>query len=332
MTYKFFLHAISKLTLNVFVIFIGFSSYSQPYATIDQTVKSYPKTFASPQQLAEKINADFTKEEDKARAIFTWIACNIKYDLAFYNSQRNNPTNAYSFSGEEDRLQKEKKFKLDAANKTLRTKKGVCQDYAALFQTLCESTGIECTTIIGKSKNDLSLIGKFAQFNDHAWNAVKIGNYWRLLDVTWASGAMNSQTQKMEQQFNDGYFFTSPEIFFLNHFPEDKQWLLLDKTEADFANLPLYYGAYIKAVYQFQSPQNGTFSKSTTEKIVFKAIDFPENYKLAYVFSSEGQLHELPMVRQANMAIFEVLLGKRSRGYLTIYVNNESVVSYKILP
>lgn len=332
MTCKFFRLPILKLILNLFFVLWSFEVYSQQYAIVDQTVKSYPKTFAAPQKLAEKINADFAKDEDKARAIFTWMALNIQYDLAYYASQRSNPTNAYSFSSEEDRIQKEQKFKLDAANKTLRSKKGVCQDYAALFQTLCELMKIQCTTIIGKSKNDLSLIGRFAKFNDHAWNAVKIGNAWQLLDVTWAASALNSQTQKMEQLFNDGYFFTAPEVFFLNHFPEDKQWLFLNKTESDFANLPLYYGGYIKAPYQFITPLNGLFSKTNTQKIMFKAINFPENYKVAYVFSSEGQLRELAAVHQGNTAQFEVVLGKKSRGYLTIYVNNESIVSYKIVP
>jgi hypothetical protein len=36
--------------------------------------------------------------------------------------------------------------------------------------------------------------------------------------------------------------------------------------------------------------------------------------------------------RQENNALFEIPLTKRNRGYLTIYVNNESVVAYKIQP
>jgi len=320
-----------KSTFCLLVLLVS-NAYAQQFEAIDNAIKAYPKSFASPQKLSEKINADFTKPEEKVRAIFTWIALNVGYDLKFYYAQANNPTLAYSFTGEEDRLIKEKKFRLESAAKTLRSKKGVCQDYCALFETLCEQTGIQCVTIIGRSKNDLSLIGKYANFNDHAWNAVKFGNDWKLIDVTWAAGSLNSMTGKMEQKFNDAYFFTNPELFFYNHFPEDKKWLFVNKTSDDFAKLPLYYGGYIKGDYKFTTPVDGVYSLKTTDKLHFKAANLPENYKVGYVFTSEKILHEIPVSRNGNTSEFEVVLGKRSRGYLTIYINSESVASYKINP
>ena len=76
--------------LNVFFIY---SAYSQKYNALDSVVLKYPKHFVSIEDLAKKINKDFTSERDKARAIFSWMAFNIDYDLKKYL----NPTEPKSF-------------------------------------------------------------------------------------------------------------------------------------------------------------------------------------------------------------------------------------------
>ena len=323
---------VPKLGICLLVFLITNFSYAQSYAIVDSIITNYPKSFDSSQKLAEKINIDFKTEEEKARAIFTWIATNIHYDLKAYYSQSSNPRIAYSFSSEEERIQKEQKFRYDNAKKLLRTKKGVCEDYASLFHTLCEFVGLKCMTITGTSKTDLNHIGKLPKASDHAWNAVKIGESWRLIDVTWASGIVNLETGKMLQKFNDAYFFTPPAIFFLNHFPDDTRFTMTDKTAEDFAALPLYYGTYLKSGYEIITPEQGVFSLKDTPSIVFQIADFPENSSVAYVFSNDNKIIPLKLQRQENNALFEIPLTKRNRGYLTIYVNNESVVAYKIQP
>jgi hypothetical protein len=136
----------------------------------------------------------------------------------------------------------------------------------------------------------------------------------------------------MLQKFNDAYFFTPPAIFFLNHFPDDKRFTMTDKTAEDFAALPLYYGTYLKSGYEIITPEQGVFSLKETQSIVFQIADLPENSMVAYVFSNDGNIVPVKFQRQENNALFEIPLTKRNRGYLTIYVNNESVVAYKIHP
>lgn len=307
-------------------------SHAQSYTAVDDAIKKYPKSFASPEKLAEKIKTDFTSDEEKARAIFSWIAFNIRYDLNAYASLSQKPRMAYSFSSEEERINKEQQYRRNLAATVLRSKKGVCQDYTALFQTLCELTGIKCMTITGTSKTGLPHIGKMPTASDHAWNAVKIGDVWRFIEVTWASGMLNLESGKMMQQFNDAYFFMAPELFFLNHFPDDKRQLMIDKTAEDFAALPLYYGNYLQAGYDIQSPQAGIFSIKDTDKILFSIVDLPENDAVAYVFSNDNTINSVKLQRQGNESRFIIPLTKRSRGYLTIYVNNKSIVAYKIIP
>lgn len=319
---------IATLSKSVFLLVLLFANtaFSQDYSRVDNLVKAYPKSFSGPQKLADEINSDFSSETDKVRAAFTWIALNIHYDLKAYKS--GGSMIAYSYSSEADRLAKEKQFRIQYAEKTLRSKKGVCQDYSALFHTVCEAIGVKCIAIIGTSKAHPSHIGKLPKANDHEWNAVKIGDKWKLVDVTWASGSVDMQTGKFANDFNDGYFFTEPEVFFLNHFPEDKRLLMIDKTAQDFAELPLYYGPYIDSDYEFASPEKGIISASAAS-VPFQIIDFPGG-KISYAFTSEGRIRDIQPGKSGNATVFEIPITARNRGFLTIYVNNQAVASYKI--
>ncbi len=318
--------------LSLFLLIINFSNplFSQQYAVIDDLIKTYPNLFSTPEKLAEKINTDFRTEEEKSRAIFTWIASHIKYDLNLLNSIKNNSTVAFSYTSEEEKIIKQQKFHYDLAAKTLKTKKGVCENYAALFQTLCDLTSVKCITIAGTSKTHSSHIGLLPKASDHLWNAVKIGSSWRLIDVTWASGSVNNETGKFVQEFNDAYFFTTPEVFFLNHFPDDKRLSMLPKTEEDFAKLPLYYPGYLKSNYEIVAPEDGIISISKSNAVSFKIIDLPEKSKVSYAFSSENIGRQVELRRLDNLTEFEIFLNRKSYGYLTIYVNTKSIVTYKI--
>lgn len=312
--------------LCLLLLFCATTVFPQDYSKVDDLVKTYPKSFPNPKKLAERINTDFTSDTEKVRAAFTWIALNIKYDLKAY--EEGTSAIAYTYSGEADRLAKEQEFRLRYAEKTMRSKKGVCQDYSALFHIVCDEIGVKCIDILGTSKAHPASIGKLPKAQDHQWNAVKIGNDWKLIDVTWASGSVDMQTGKFKPEFNDGYFFTSPEVLFLNHFPDDQRLLMIDKTPQDFAELPLYYGAYIKANYEITAPGKGILSAGSGN-VPFQVIDFPGG-RISYVFTNEGKVRDVQPRRSGNATVFSIPMTGRSRGYLTIYVNQEAVVTYKI--
>lgn len=52
--------------------------------------------------------------------------------------------------------------------------KAVCRGYAECFMTFMDMLGIENSTLVGKAGDQL-----------HIWNAVKLGNQWYHVDVTW---------------------------------------------------------------------------------------------------------------------------------------------------
>lgn len=314
-------------TCLLLFLFIGFSSNAQDYAKVDVTVKAYPKSFATPDKLAEQIAKDFKRDDEKARAIFTWIAINVKYDYAAYGV--NEKPVAYSFKTQDEKVAKQKAMKAELAQKTLKSKKGVCQGYATLYAVVADKLGLENEIIPGTSKSHPMHIGKAPGASDHAWNAVKIGGDWKLLDTTWGAGTMTGVKPEFVFKFNDKYFFTEPDIFFLNHFPDDKKWLLTNKTEKEFANLPLYYGNCLMEGYEFLAPDNGILT-TATGGVTFKIKNLQPGDKIYYAFSKDRVFKEVNAIVNSGIASFSVPLTNNSVGTLTVYINQKSVAAYKI--
>lgn len=318
---------ISKLFYIAFLLIAAGTVSAQDFAKVDATVKQYPN-FADTDKFASRVNVDFKRDDEKARAIFTWIATNIKYDLAAYGV--NERPVAYSFKTQEEKEAKQKKFKEDMAQKTLKTKKGVCQGYATLYIIVAEKAGLEAVMITGTSKSHTAHIGAAPGASDHAWNAVKIGGEWKLLDATWGAGTVTGEKPQFGFNFNDKYFFTNPDVFFLNHFPDDKKWLLTKKTEEDFANLPLYYGNYLMGDYEFITPDGGTITNQPSGYIPFKIKNLQPGDKVHYAFSREKVFKDAGHVTAEGISEFRVPLSRTTTGVLTVYINQKSVAAYRI--
>lgn len=163
----------------------------------------------------------------KARAIYRWIAKNIRYHLSGY-------------------LREEQKDNNPAT--VLRTRRGVCAGFARLFEAMGKTAGLEVVVIPGLARVPLNFKQDSAETEGHAWNAVKIEGRWRLLDATYGSGgSWNSHTRPLAEHYIDAGFFIDPGHLIYSHFPRDPAWQLLDKPldEKAFHALPfLYLGAW----------------------------------------------------------------------------------------
>jgi hypothetical protein len=117
----------------------------------------------------------------------------------------------------------------DRIAKTLKTKKGICSDYAAIFNELATLVGIESVVISGYTKQN----GKIATLS-HAWCGAKIDDKWCVFDPTWGSGAV---TNGVFVKKTDNYYFkTEPNKFIASHIPFDYLWQFLNYpiTNAEF--------------------------------------------------------------------------------------------------
>jgi transglutaminase-like putative cysteine protease len=122
-------------------------------------------------QFGLELTRDAKSQEEKARAIYDWIARNVKYDFSVVG-------------------------KLEAGyvpnpQKTYDTKLGICTDFAALFASMCRSQGIPCKLVVGNYERSEYL---------HAWNEVYFDGEYHIVD---ASG--DSQTERYDFIRTDGY-------------------------------------------------------------------------------------------------------------------------------
>ena len=174
------------------------------YSAIDKKAIAIPDSLTkTTTNLSKYINDNFQTEKDKARAIFLWLASNIEYDVE----------NMFAINFYET---KENKI-----SKTLNTRKGICENYAALFTEIAGGCGIKSFVIEGYTKQN-----GFADYIPHAWSAANIDGAWYMFDPTWGSGYINGG--KFYKKINNEYFKTSPSILIKSHIPFDYLFQLVN--------------------------------------------------------------------------------------------------------
>src|SRR5688572_26460471 len=122
------------------------------------------QTFST-SDIAENVKQKFTTDRDKVHAIYTWVASNIRYDT--------DSANVINMGLDPD-------AKVTAA---LRRRRGVCENYAAIFNEVCIKAGLTSFVIDGYTKQN-----GFVDKTAHSWCAVFIDNNWLLCDPTWDEG------------------------------------------------------------------------------------------------------------------------------------------------
>ncbi len=309
-----------KNTLTIILLFVCWNLFAQEYDKVDSIVKEYPSKIKI-EDLARKINKDFKSEELIARAIFTWISTNVEYDLKKYSKFKKHKL-------KNKKSKNQFQYEKSISNKTIRKKKGICGDYAVLYKYLCDLTGIECKVISGYSKTINKDIGK--RFGEkHAWNTVSINGNWKLIDVTWGAGYVDNIANRFVYKFNDYYFFTNPELFFLHHFPRKTNYLFVEKTKDDFKNLPLYGKNYNYLNFKTEKSQNGLILMEN-DTINFEFKNSHAVSKISYKFGKEKFGKSVIPEIKGDDFTFNIEYRKRKTDYLNIYFNNRLYAVYKV--
>ncbi len=157
-------------------------------------------------------------------SIFNWITDNIAYDTKTYFEGLDYLE--FGIDRYLDSASYMKVYNQEVSEMVITSKKAICDGYSRLFFTLCVQAGLKCQYITGKVKSPLT-----GELGDHAWNAVFLDGEWKLLDLTWASGALNGTSfVKGKNMF---FYFTPPEQLIYDHYPDDLKWSLLDSAEVN---------------------------------------------------------------------------------------------------
>ena len=143
--------------------------------------------------------------------------------------------------------------------KALKTKKGVCADYAMIFNEIANLVGIKSVVVEGYTKQN----GKVDDLA-HAWCAAKIDNKWYLFDPTWGSGYVNNN--KYTRKINNSYFKVMPAQMINSHMPFDHLW--------QFINYPITNQEFIEGKTQInKTKKNFDFEREIAKYESLPKID-----------------------------------------------------------
>ena len=144
--------------------------------------------------LADKIISENKLNIPNYKKIGKWVYNYIKYDLGY-------------------------KGKIMTAKEIYNTKKGICEHFTLLFNTLLVSIGIDAVNISGYALNKTEDDDKKMDIHDnqkddknlltnenHAWSLAKINGFWTPFDATWNLFDGNVPLSHIFQNFgNDTY-------------------------------------------------------------------------------------------------------------------------------
>jgi transglutaminase-like putative cysteine protease len=125
-------------------------------------------------RLAKEITKGAKSNYQRTKLIYRYIAKNMNYDVEKFEQ------NSFSWD--------------DSDEKSLKLKRGVCQDYVFLTLSLLRSLDIPARFVEGVANNQ-----------NHAWVEVKVNGDWLVMDPTWGSGYIDPDKGFIKHY--DGEFF-----------------------------------------------------------------------------------------------------------------------------
>lgn len=313
---------------QLFFLFLFISSgvFAQDFQKIDNIVMSYPR-YTSPEQLANRISKDFKDDASKVRASFRWLTHNLRYDLEEYYQPKK--VIKFRYSTEEERLEKLQAIKDKIVKDAFLTKMGVCEEYAQSFKKLADLLGIEAQVIKGYVRNSAHDIGRVPPSTNHAWNSVKIGNKWILLDATWAAGYIYNGN--WVKDYNEYFYAIDPKKVSLTHYPDDRRWrIVLDYGSLeDFYNQPIYSQGLLKKEVEVISPVKGNIEVNRSKKVVLKFKNLPPSDRLFYNYRGQRYSKRPEISYEGSTAVVSIENPGRDTE-LYLFLNRNLALEYKI--
>lgn len=189
-----------KLFLLLLLLPLFVFARQPDWQQIEKTFYHRDRDFSTIEELAQFIGLHFDDQQQKAEAVYWWVASNIRYDVGALRWQR-----------ETDQLQ------AQITAETFKRRKGVCEGYAGIMDSLFHLMRIPSYIISGYTRqaNEVSEI-------PHAWVAANMGKGWFLFDPTWAAGLLDGK--RFKPLFDPSYFMVKPEKMVQSHMPFDPIW------------------------------------------------------------------------------------------------------------
>ena len=250
---------------------------------VDYRVLAMPESKSnSTDSIAAFIQSNFNNEKEKFRAIYRWVTYNIRYDKdSMY---------VFNWGGDQNK-------KVTAA---LRRKKGVCENYTAVFHDIASKCGLQSYVISGYTKQS-GTIDKVG----HSWCAVNLNDEWLLCDPTWDD----------HYSSDPNYFLIAPSVFIESHMPFDPLWQLLDHpVSAREFNRGSFYSQKGNKEHNFIDSVNAFIQMNELQQLEASAARIKKagieneltKTHLAYVEMNSSLIYEDRDMKQYNAAVAEL--------------------------
>ena len=261
------------------------------FSAIDKKALQLPDSLTKTTDLiASYITSNFSTDKDKSRAIFIWVASNIQYDI----------DNMFAINFYE---KKEEKIA-----KSLKTRKGICENYALLFTDICIKSGLKSFVVEGYTKQN-----GFTDYIPHAWSGALIDTTWHLFDATWGSGYVNGG--KFIKKINNDYFKANPTTLIKSHIPFDYLW--------QFLNYPVTNQEFYEGKTQ-QNKAKPYFSFKDTIQVFEKQTHIDQLISSAYRVEKNGVKNSMVFDRLQHLKL-EI---ENIRQTKTVNLYNSAVADY----
>ena len=223
-------------------------------------------------RIADTLTRKLADKEQKARAIFYWIAHNIAWDVKALKS------------GDQRKSAPEDVIKL---------RKATPLGYAKLYQEMSSLANIRCLIVDGYVKNFTDDINNPADEVNHSWNVVQLGqspDQFFFVDVAKAAGSADKKLTVYTPAFTSNYFFPDRALFNLDHFPDNDAWQLGGgpKSRKDFYALPVFERAAYALSIKKPIPATGVIKTKTKNKVPF-SFAYDVNMPIANVSLLVGE-------------------------------------------
>lgn len=208
--------------------------------------------------IADTITEKFSDKEQKARAIFYWIANNIEID---------------------PKATKQNDNKNSLPEKVIELRKATPLGFSLLVQEMCSDANIRCLSVDGFLKNYSSEIDEVADEKNYSWNVIQLGQSpetWFYADACRASGSLDKKLTVFTKQFTSEYFFADRTLFNLTYFPDNNAWGLGPgpKNKKEYYALPVISSTAFALGMGKPLPAAGYIKTSKKKPVVFS---FPVN-------------------------------------------------------
>jgi len=201
--------------------------WPQPDAAENDVARMPPEAQESIASVGAYLRARFPEPRDRAKAVHDYVVLRLTYDEATLDQLEHHR----GVGAPQD------------AETVFRTKTGVCEGYARLMVALGKAAGLEVAFIAGSARDnkvrafdgDAKTVKAALEGYGHAWNAVKLGDRWELVDATWDDPVGGEATLRST------YLFVPPKLMLLDHLPDTPRWQLVDTpiSTGEFVRQPM---------------------------------------------------------------------------------------------